>query len=98
LYFLVLTLRNTSKALEPFIDRSYVSIWYWVQEFNPNNVFPNKKSRIAAFGIDQTIIQIGGANAWLWVAVEPMHYRIILEFIFQGTGICLLPDCFKIID
>ncbi len=34
LYFLGLSLRNTSKALEPFVDRSYVAIWYWIQEYN----------------------------------------------------------------
>jgi hypothetical protein len=34
---------TTMSALEPFIDRSYVAIWYWIQEFNPNDVFPNKK-------------------------------------------------------
>jgi len=36
-------------------------IWYWIQyEFNPKDVFPNKKkSRIVAFIIDETLIQIG---------------------------------------
>jgi hypothetical protein len=53
LYFLGLTLRNTSKALEPFVDRSYIAIWYWIQEFNSKNVFPNKKkARITAFVVD----------------------------------------------
>jgi hypothetical protein len=37
------SLRSISKALEPFVDRSYVAIWYWIQEFNPKDVFPNKK-------------------------------------------------------
>jgi hypothetical protein len=52
LYFLGLSLRNTSRALEPFVDRSYIAIWYWIQEFNPKDVFPNKKkARITAFFI-----------------------------------------------
>ena len=65
LYFLGLSLRSTSKALEPFIDRSYVAIWYWIQQFNPKVVFPNKKkkSRIVAFVIDETMIQIGDTDA-----------------------------------
>jgi hypothetical protein len=29
-YLLGLGLRNTSKALEPFVERSYVAIWYWM--------------------------------------------------------------------
>jgi hypothetical protein len=54
------SLRNTSKALEPFVGRSYVAIWYWIQEFNPKDVFPNKnKSRITAYIIDETMVQIG---------------------------------------
>jgi hypothetical protein len=50
LYFLGLSLRNTSRALQPFVDRSYVAIWYWIQQFDPKKSFPNKKeeSRIAA--------------------------------------------------
>jgi putative transposase len=74
LYFLGLSLRNTSKALEPFVDRSYVAIWYWIQEFNPKDVFPDKKkSRITAYVIDETAVQIGYTDAWLWVAVEPIR-------------------------
>jgi hypothetical protein len=64
-YFLGLSLRNTSKTLEPFVDRSYVAIWYWIQEFNPKkDVFPNKnKSRITAYIIDETMVQIGYTDA-----------------------------------
>jgi hypothetical protein len=37
--FLGLSLRNTSKAIKPFEERSYVAIWYWIQEFNPKKTF-----------------------------------------------------------
>jgi hypothetical protein len=64
LYFLGLSLTSTSKALEPFVDGTYVAIWYWIQQFDPKNVFPNKKkSRIVAFVIDETMIQIGNTDA-----------------------------------
>jgi transposase-like protein len=50
-------------------------------QFNPKDVFPNKKKSriIAAFIIDETLIQIGATDdAWLWVVVvEPIHYRIL---------------------
>jgi transposase-like protein len=41
--------------------------------------FPNKKkkNRIVAFIIDKTIVQIGDIDAWLWVAIEPIHNRIL---------------------
>jgi putative transposase len=82
LYFLGLSLRSTSKALEPFVERSYVAIWYWIQEFNPKHLYPyKKKSRIAAFIIDETQIQIGSTEAWLWVAVEPIHHKILGVYI-----------------
>jgi putative transposase len=82
LYFLGLSLRRTSKALEPFVDRSYVAIWYWIQEFDPKYVYPNKKkSRITAFIIDETQIQIGSDQAWLWVATEPIRHRILGAYI-----------------
>lgn len=82
LYFLGLSLRSTSKSLEPFIDRSHIDIWYWIHEFNPNDVFLNKKkARIIAFAIDETLIQIGDTDAWLWIAVEPIHYRILGVYI-----------------
>jgi hypothetical protein len=48
------------------VDRSYVAmIWYWIQyEFNPKDVFPNKKMAriITAFIIDETLIQMGDTN------------------------------------
>jgi putative transposase len=82
LYFLGLCLRSTSKAIKPFEERSYVAIWYWIQEFNPKNIFLNKKnSRITAFIIDETAVQIGETDAWLWVATEPIHHKILGVYI-----------------
>ena len=44
--------------------------------------FPNKKkSRIVAFIIDETIVQIGDTDAWLWVAIEQIHNRILGIYI-----------------
>ena len=65
-------LRNTSKALQSFVERSYVAtIWYWINEqFDPKHEHPNKrkKTRITdAFIIDKTQIQIISNDAWLWV-------------------------------
>ena len=55
-----------------------MAIWYWIQEYNPKqHIYPNKrKSRITAFIVDETQIQIGSTQAWLWVATEePIHKR-----------------------
>ena len=89
LYFLGLSLRNTYKALEPFVARGCVAIWYWIQELNPKQIYPNKKkSRIAAFIIDETQIQIGSTEAWLWVAVvESIHHKILGVYISRHRNI-----------
>src|SRR5690349_3347948 len=54
-------------------------IWYWIQwEFNPKNIFLNKKNnRITAFIINETAVQIVDNDAWLWVAIEPIHHKIL---------------------
>ena len=57
LYFLGLSLRNTSKALVIFRDenqRSYVSVLNWIQRFGSLYVY--KRKRISAFIIDETVI------------------------------------------
>lgn len=81
LYFLGLSFRNTSKAIQPFEEegRSHVAIWKWVQRFNPRRLYSCK--RVSAFLIDETMLQIGSDEAWLWVAVEPVHKQILGVYI-----------------
>jgi transposase-like protein len=64
-YFLGLSFRNTSRALQPFAERSHVAVWEWVQRFDPKKAYPCK--RIAAFLIDKTQLQIGSTESWAWV-------------------------------
>ena len=77
LYFLGLSLRNTSKALVIFGDkkRSYVSVWNWIQKFSQFPLY--KRKRISAFIIDETIIQIGWKHYYLWMAIESLHKTIL---------------------
>ena len=58
LYFLGLSLRNTSNALIPFRDQkiSHVSVWNWIQRFGSWQIY--KRKRVSAFIIDETIIQL----------------------------------------
>ena len=79
LYFLELSFRSTAKALDPFVEkRSHVAVWNWVQLFHPNK-FYLKRTRVTAFIIDETILQIGSEYAWLWVDIEPVHKQVIGE-------------------
>jgi putative transposase len=82
LYFLGLSLRNTSNALTIFRDekRSYVSVWNWIQRFGSCQIY-NKRKRVSAFIIDETAIQIGSQHFWLWFCIEPVHSSVL--------GICI---------
>ena len=77
LYFLGLSLRNTSKALVIFRDekRSYVSVWNWIQRFAEYPIY--KRKRVSAFIIDETVIQIGNQHFWLWICIEPIHSSVL---------------------
>ena len=89
LYFLGLSLRNTSKALVIFKDnkRSHVSVWNWIQRFAEYPIY--KRKRISAFIIDETVIQIGSQHYWLWFCIEPIH-SLCWEFTYPKREICLL--------
>lgn len=78
LYFLGLSLRNTSKALIIFREekRSYVSVCNWIQRFGSLQIY-NKHRRISAFIIDETIIRIGDHHFWVWIAIEPVHKSVL---------------------
>ena len=78
LYFLGLSLRNMSNALEPFTDqkRSHVAIWNWIQRLGSCNIY-SKRKRVSAFIIDETVIQIGRQHFWLWICIEPVHRTIL---------------------
>ena len=78
LYFLGLSLHNTSKALIIFQNekRSHVSVWNWIQRFGSFQIY-NKHRRIPAFIIDETMIQIGNTNCWLWICIEPVHKSVL---------------------
>jgi putative transposase len=81
LYFLGLSLLNTSKALVIFRDkkRSYVSVWNWIQRFGSCQIY--KRKRVTAFIIVETVIQIGSPHFWLWFCIESIHCSVL--------GICI---------
>jgi len=83
LYFLGLSLRNTSKALVIFRDekRSYVSVWNWIQRFGSYTIY--KRKRVSAFIIDETVIQIGNQHFWLWICIEPIHSSVLGIYISE---------------
>ena len=84
LYFLGLSLRNTSKALIIFKDdkrRSYVSVWNWIQRFGSCQIY--KRKRVSAFIINETVIQIGSQHFWLWICIEPIDKSVLGIYISE---------------
>jgi transposase-like protein len=79
LYFLGLSnFRNTSKAIQLFGKdgrRSHVAVWKCVRRFNPRRLYYRK--RVSTFLIDETMTHIGHDQAWLWIAVTPVHRQNI---------------------
>ncbi|MGD1837260.1 MAG: hypothetical protein ACPKPY_04285, partial [Nitrososphaeraceae archaeon] len=85
LYFLGLSLRNTSKALIIFPNekRSHVSVWNWIQRFVSSHIY--RRKRVSAFIIDETMIQIGNQHFWLWICIEPIQKSVLGIHISKET-------------
>ena len=67
LYFLGLSLRNTSKALVIFRDENKEVMCLYGTGFRDLASYQiYKRKRVSAFIIDETVIQIGSQHFWLW--------------------------------
>ena len=78
LYFSGLSLRRTSERLSfGFIRRNHVSIWNWIQKYNPKKITA-KRTKIEEFIVDETLLRVGSEFIWLdWVAIEPKNKQIL---------------------
>ena len=81
LYFLGLSTRGVSKALSylHIVKRSHVTIWKWIQKYNPQKISYSKR-KIAEYIVDETLIKVGSELIWLWVAIEPKSREILALF------------------
>jgi putative transposase len=86
LHFSGLSLRRAARALRLIISRSHVSIWRWVQRLGPAlgsiGADPRDVHRIF---VDETMVDLGGTPAWIWVAFEP-DLRAMLDFHVSWRG------------
>jgi len=81
--------RCVSYALDPFVKRSHVAVW--VQRFDPRHLFCVR--RVCAFSVDETYVKVGSFEAWVWVAVEPVH-RFILGVYLSRHRNMLVAEAF----
>jgi putative transposase len=77
IYFFGLSLRKSADRLSSsFIQRNHVSIWNWIQRYNPKKI-SSKKSKVLEYVIDETVIKIGSELIWLWIAIGNKTKRIL---------------------
>jgi len=90
LYFLGLRLRNTSNALEPFKDqqRSYVSVWNWIQRFGCCQIY-SKRKRVSAFIIEMKLLFKLVTKIFGYGYVLNQFTNQCLEYTFLKKEICL---------
>ena len=78
LYFSGLSLRNTSKAISRFVQRSHTAIRDWIQKYKPIERLFYRKTKISEFIVDETQIKVVGSEyIWLWIAIEPENKEIV---------------------
>ncbi|MFP3308637.1 MAG: hypothetical protein RXP27_03410 [Nitrososphaeria archaeon] len=84
-YFSGPSLRRAARSLRP-VSRSHVSIWRWARRLGPIlgsiGADPREVHRIF---IDETMVDLGGTPAWIWVAFEP-DLRAMLDFHAARAG------------
>jgi putative transposase len=69
-------LRNTSKALSGFVQRSHTAIRDWIQKYKPERL-SYRKIMVSKFIIDETQLKVGSEYIWLWVAIDPKDKEIL---------------------
>ena len=57
-----------------------------------------KRKRISAFIIDETVIQIGWKQYYLWIATEPIHKTLLGIHISQGRNMLVAEKFIRIIS
>jgi putative transposase len=76
LYFLGLSLRNTSKALNPFKDKKEVTCLFGTG-YKGLDPVKYKRKKVSAFIIDETVIQVGSQHFWLGICIEPVQSSVL---------------------
>lgn len=76
LYFSGLSLRRTAERISHFVRRNHVSIWNWIQKYNPRKISVRRR-KISGYIIDETLVKVGSESIWLWVAIESKTKRIL---------------------
>ena len=83
LYFLGLSLRNTSNALTIFKDQKRNHVAYGIEFKDLVLLNLYKRKRVSASIIDKTFIQISRQHFWLWMCIEPIDNSVLGIYISE---------------
>ena len=67
---------RTSERLSYCIKRNHVTIWNWIQKYQPK-IIKTKQRRICEFILDETLLKVGSEYTWLWVAIDAKSKEIL---------------------
>lgn len=85
LYYSGLFLRKASERLSIVVKQNHVTLWNWIQKFQPKKIFSKSKS-ILEFIVDETLFKVGPDYVWLWVAmIESTNRQILALSISKET-------------
>jgi len=56
--------------------RNYVSIWNWIQKYKLLKL-QDRKRKILAYIVDETLIKIGSEYIWIYVPIETENRQIL---------------------
>jgi putative transposase len=94
LYFLGLSLRNTSKAISRFVTRSHTAIRDLIQKYKPAERLFHTKTKTSEFIIDEIQIKVGSEIIWLWVAIESKTKNILAISISKERNMIVVAERF----
>ncbi len=77
LYFSGLSLRRMAERISCFVRRNHVSVWNWIQKYNPRKVSFTRRKISGYIIVDETLVKVGSEFIWLWVAIESKTKRIL---------------------
>ncbi len=96
LYFLGFSLRNTSKAISKFVQRSHSAIRDWIQKYKPERLF-HSKTKISEFLYilkDETQLKAGSEIIWLWIVIESETNNILAISISKERNMFVAIEIF----
>ncbi|MEM4297345.1 MAG: hypothetical protein QW815_03130, partial [Nitrososphaerota archaeon] len=67
--------RCVSRALKPFIDRSHVAVWKWVQRLPGFRRLFRARCSVSLFLLDEGAVVVRGLLAWVWGCSNPFRRR-----------------------